>query len=205
MLIMRRYRTHGFSMIEAMVAISLALILTLLAVPSFNKYTQNNKIRGTASAFLSGLTSARAEAISRNQNVEFLLTNSDPVAANVATAVASSNGVNWMVRTLDTSVTPPAQIFIEGRYGVEGSGRQTTVAPSVQINSGGVSSIFFSGLGATNLGAATDIDFTNPSGGACAAAATPGPMRCLRIVITPGGQTRLCDPAATATGDTRSC
>ncbi|MCC6472780.1 MAG: hypothetical protein IT514_03450, partial [Burkholderiales bacterium] len=44
---------------------------------------------------------------------------------------------------------------------------------------------------------------TNPSGGACAA--DGGPMRCLNVLVSPGGQIKMCDPAVAATGDTRRC
>jgi type IV fimbrial biogenesis protein FimT len=37
------------------------------------------------------------------------------------------------------------------------------------------------------------------------ACAPSGPIRCLMVVISPGGQSKVCDPAATSVGDTRSC
>jgi len=40
-----------------------------------------------------------------------------------------------------------------------------------------------------------NINITNPIGGTCAVAA--GPMRCLQIVVSPGGQVRMCDPMFT--------
>jgi hypothetical protein len=30
-------------------------------------------------------------------------------------------------------------------------------------------------------------------------------MRCLRVVVTPGGQVRMCDPALTNAGDAQAC
>jgi type IV fimbrial biogenesis protein FimT len=49
------------------------------------------------------------------------------------------------------------------------------------------------------------FDFSNPNAGACATSGGGGgPIRCLRVRLSRGGQTRMCDPAVDAT-DTRSC
>ncbi len=56
----------------------------------------------------------------------------------------------------------------------------------------------FDGVGWVTPLPATDItfDISNPSGGVCATAG--GPMRCMRIAVSAGGQIRMCDPAASA-------
>ena len=69
------------------------------------------------------------------------------------------------------------------------------------------SSIAFDSLGrVTQVPPLADdivVNVTNPTGGACVASS--GPMRCLRIVVTPGGQARMCDTAVTDTSDSRKC
>ena len=154
-----------------------------------------------------------------NTTVEFLLTASDPLSANVATAVPSATGVNWMVRTADLAT------FIDGKFGIEGSGRASAADISIKINdttppadtdpdpppAAPISSIVFDGLGRTNLAAAAVFKFNELSAGRCITDPGPpaGTVRCLRVVVSPGGQTRLCDPsisaAATAAGDSRGC
>jgi type IV fimbrial biogenesis protein FimT len=64
----------------------------------------------------------------------------------------------------------------------------------------------FNGLGRVTPVPAGNItiDVTNPTGGTCATIATPAPMRCLRVVVTAGGQVRLCDPAFAST-DPQGC
>jgi type IV fimbrial biogenesis protein FimT len=48
------------------------------------------------------------------------------------------------------------------------------------------------------------IDINNPNGGTCYAAG--GELTCLRIVITPAGQVRMCDPNPDLpAGDPRIC
>jgi type IV fimbrial biogenesis protein FimT len=46
------------------------------------------------------------------------------------------------------------------------------------------------------------FDITSPLGGACAAAG--GPIRCMRVIVSGGGQIRLCDPAS-APGQAAAC
>jgi type IV fimbrial biogenesis protein FimT len=192
-------RTTGFTIIEVMIAIVLMAILVAMGMPGFKTYLNNTKLRSTAQVFLAGVQKARGEAIQRNANVDFLLTNLDVSGADLA-PTPSNAGQNWMIRTSDLAT------FIESKFGAEGSGKAAGEAPPVQI-AGSVAVITFTNLGATTLGAAATFQFTNPDGGSCVSAG--GPMRCLNVVVSPGGQSRLCDPAvsaaATAAGDTRGC
>lgn len=210
---------RGFSLIELVIAVAIMGILLALGAPTFSTYLRNVKLRSAAEAFMSGVQLARSEAVRMNANVEFLLTADDPLAANVATATAAATGVNWMVRTADRAT------FIDGKFGIEGSGRILASDISVKINDTAppadtdpdpppavpVSSIVFNGLGRTSLAVPAVFKFNDSVAGRCVT--DPGPpagiVRCLRVVVAVGGQTRLCDPsisaAATAAGDTRGC
>lgn len=191
-------RTAGFTIIEVMIAIVLMAILIALGMPGFTSYLNNTKLRSTAQVFLAGVQKARGEAIQRNANVDFVLTDLDVSGANLD-PTPSNSGNNWMIRTSNLAT------YIEGKFGAEGSGKAAGEAPPVRV-AGSVAMITFTNLGATTLGAAATFQFTNPDGGSCVPA---GPMRCLNVVVSPGGQSRLCDPAvsaaATAAGDTRGC
>jgi type IV fimbrial biogenesis protein FimT len=206
---------RGFSLIELMITVGIIGVLLALAAPSFATYLRNAKVRSTAEAFMASMQLARSEAVRMNVPVEFLLTAMEPTDVNVAAANAAANGTNWMIRTADR-VT-----FIEGKFGAEGSGRSTGQTPSVLINdtaapastdpdappAAPVGSVVFNGLGRTNLAAAAVFKFNNPEGGTCVTAG--GPIRCLHVVVSVGGQARLCDPAvsaaAVAAGDSRGC
>ena len=89
--------------------------------------------------------------------------------------------------------TSPA---IESKSALEGGGStpRVTILATAPI-------VSFNGLGAATAGIGT-IAIENPPAGACVLAG--GPVRCWNIVVAPGGQVRLCDPAASV-GDTRSC
>jgi type IV fimbrial biogenesis protein FimT len=192
-------RQAGFSLIELMIAIAIMGVLLSLGVPAFTTYINNAKLRATAQSFLAGVQQARSEAVRRNANVDFVLTNEDFAGAAFATVAPSTSGQNWFIRTSDLAT------FVEGKYGVEGSGRAAGETSPVQV-AGSVSSLTFTGLGSTTLMGAATFSFSNPTGGACA---PTGPIRCLDVRVSAGGQARLCDPAvsaaATAAGDTRGC
>lgn len=210
---------RGFSIIELIIAVAIMGVLLSLALPGFSVYLRNVKLRSAAEGLLAGIQLARSEAVRMNTNVEFLRTAADPLAANVGTAAASATGVNWMVRSADLTT------FIDGKFGIEGSGRATAADISIRINdttapadsdpdpppAAPVSSIVFDGFGRTRLAAPAVFKFNDPEAGRCITDPGPpaGTVRCLRVVVAVGGQARLCDPsisaAATAAGDSRGC
>lgn len=190
---------RGFSLLELITALAIAGILMSLAAPAYMGYVANSRICATAQSFNSGLQLARTEAIRRNVNVDFVLTN-DTAPSQASTA--SNLGRGWVVRTTD-GVT-----FIEGKQLNEGGSSQNVVNDSNNdgtANAGAVSTITFNGMGMTTLPAGVAFTFTNPNGGACATATQTAPMRCLNIAVARGGQSLICDPAVTAASDNRRC
>lgn len=190
-------RPRGFSLVELMIGLAIFAFLMAMGVPAFTTYIQNAKIRSAAEVLHAGIQTARAEAVKRNAAVQFLLTNDAGDSSSTQTATASTTGRNWIIRVQDP--TTLLFSFIEGKSMAEGSGQTST--PSVTITST-VSSVTFNGFGATNLGAAATFAVANSAGGVCAPL---GPMRCLSVVVSVGGQARMCDPAVTTAGDTRTC
>ena len=194
-------------------AIGLVIIAILFALagPSYTAWIQNAKIRTTAEGLLSGLQSARAEAVRRNSQIRFSLT--DTLTASCVTA---TNGTNWIVsfddptglcgnallnEALDASDTTlnPAPRMLQVRPVSEGSTGVTVAADQAVI--------VFNGLGRVTPvpAAAININMTNPGVGTCATlGGGGGPVRCMRIVVSTGGQIRLCDPAR-ATTDPVGC
>lgn len=201
---LRAFRTlRGFTLIEAMVSLAILSALIALGAPSLASYSENSKVRGIAESFYASAQQARLEAIRTNQRVQLILTTDAPTAANVSTTNTSATAGSWMVRRMSDDATP-VYTFVEGKNIREGSNRSdgtSSVTVAAASSGAALASITFSGTGTASLTAPWTVNFGS-STGACA---TAGPVKCLRVVVSPGGQVKACDPAATAAGDTRRC
>lgn len=198
---MRRAFQRGVTLIELMIGITIVALLLFLGIPSMFEWLANSQIRTAAESTLNGLQIARAEAVRRNTTVRFSLTSTLTSACTV-----SGTGGNWVVSINDpagkcdiapSETTDPMVIQV----------RSAAETPNVSVTATGGSSLSFNGLGRpTGTNPITQIDFSNPTaGGACQHDATPGPMRCLRILITAGGRIKMCDPKVADPTDPRIC
>jgi type IV fimbrial biogenesis protein FimT len=202
---LKRLQT-GVSLIEVMIGLAILAMLMAFGIPQYGSFLANARLKAATDALSSGLSLARAEAVKRNAPVEMVLTSSDPEPGlvNGLTLTAGGPGTvtNWVVRNRDQ--TSGLYEFIEGKLAAEGSGKDTA---SVQISASSSTAIF-TGFGGLTTGNTITYDITNPAGGACDTfAGARGPMRCLRITVSPGGQIRTCDPAVNPAdlADTRRC
>ena len=62
-------RARGFTLVEMMVTVGIAVILLGIAAPSFSSYIRNQRVKAAAIDIHMALTLARSEAIKRNNNV----------------------------------------------------------------------------------------------------------------------------------------
>ncbi len=209
----RRSPARGFSLIELMVVMAVMAMMMMMAAPSFSVWIANSRIRVTAESVLSGLQAAKSEAVARNTRVRFQLTSTLD-----NTCVLSTTGLNWVIN-LDPNVnsgeveglcaTAPNPLASQSNAADAPYILQTRPAAgsgSSAVNAT-ASSLVFNGLGrvAPPLPAGNiTIDINNPTSGTCFA--TGGELTCLRIVITPAGQVRMCDPNPDLpAGDPRTC
>lgn len=68
----------GFTLIELVVTVTIAMVLVSIAVPSFRTLTQNNRMTTQINDLIADLSYARSEAIKRRTNVS-ICTSSDGV------------------------------------------------------------------------------------------------------------------------------
>ena len=186
----------GFSIIEMATALAVIGVLMALGMPSLSEYVQNARLGTAAQSFANGLNRARTEAIRRNGAVEFVVTG-DAIASGVEnTLTAAATGTNWVVRYQIGASGPYFPVEYKSMLDGGGSTPSVTVAASDPI-------VTFNSLGGTTTGlvnGGTTISLKNPLTGLCAPA---GPVRCWNVVVRPGGQVHLCDPAAAS--DSRAC
>lgn len=202
---------RGFSLVELLIAVLILALLLGLGLPAYRDWAARSKIRVAAESLLSGLVTARNQALQRNAQVSLYLTND-----LTATCILSGSGANWIVGLANPAglcnIGPSdtvAPFIIQQRSGNEGTSK--TVIAAVDATSTAATTLTFTGLGRiyTTLpsGLSTNpistINISYPNGGTCLAAG--GPVRCLRIRITTGGEARLCDPSIAATTDPRFC
>ncbi|MGH8681479.1 MAG: GspH/FimT family pseudopilin [Burkholderiales bacterium] len=199
-------RRRGFTLIELMIGIVLFALVLMLALPGFTTMLQNSKLRNAGESILAGLQTARAEALKRNQTVEFILT-ADPPDTNFAAFTTNAIGPGWAARVLDVASVPID--FVDAHSGLEGSGVADPAALYARITASNLpatGTIRFDPLGRTNVAGVTAFDVKPAAAGACKA--DGGDMRCLQVIVTPGGRVRMCDPSVDAVAnpnDTRAC
>lgn len=102
-------KNTGFSLVELVITLALAAVMLTVGVPAFNNVMENNALAGAANRFISGLTLARSEAITRNIEVEMCRLNAD--ADGCATSGTWANG--WLIwaDTNDDNTLQDAEII----------------------------------------------------------------------------------------------
>lgn len=179
-------RLRGFTLIELVITIALLTILFGLAVPAFGEWIRNTRVRTAADALQNGVRTAQSEALRRNRQVVFFLTNARPVAG----VSAAANGRNWALQTV-ARFDDTAPDFIQG-------GALADTASGVTID--GPIALCFNSNGrlvtnATDTGP-TGTGVTNATCNAADAAfdLRMTDARTLSVRVTLGGQVRMCDP-----------
>lgn len=220
----RRYGS-GFSLVELLVTLAIAGVLLSLALPAFSSWMRNIKIRNQAESVLAGLQQARAEAVRSNRLVRFQLVSSmDNTCVQRRSGtnlwvVAHGDPAGECGTALPDPSVPPddpyaadAQILFKGERE-----RASDVDTRMIVESAAGDELdsvaCFGGLGrlarydsagtpprctasttpAVTVAGRVAIEFSDPQGGRCAR--DSGDMRCLRVMVNSGGESRLCDPA----------
>jgi len=169
---------YGVTLIEMLIGIAILGILIALGLPGYSAWIQNTQIRTAAESVLNGMQLARNEAVRRNLNVQLVL------------GAQSS----WTISVPSTAEQIQARDY--------GAGSTYVTVAAVPANA---TTITFNSLGRV-VGPPsapipiTQLDFDVPTSILAATAS-----RDLRIVVSPGGNIRMCDPTVTVATDTRFC
>ncbi len=177
---------RGFTLIELMVTISLLALLLGLAAPSFSLWTQNARVRTISDALQNGTRLAQTEAVRRNRQVVFFLSNDAGCTASTAPA---ANGAFWAIRSVPLTAGDTAETVQCGNL--------SDSAPDVAI--AGPTAICFNSMGRqvanASPGAGTATCTLDASGLSTYDVSAVRSDRPLRVLVTLGGQVRQCDPA----------
>jgi type IV fimbrial biogenesis protein FimT len=192
---------RGLTLIELIVGIAIVSVVLALGIPSFSSMIQNTQVRSAGESILNGLNAARNEALRRNVNVSFRLTDTSGRIAWTVDCVVSTN---------DCPATPIQSFSVadggaNARVGI--STATTTPIYTTALSSGaGLSSgaaVTFNNLGiplATNpsdgTARITRIDLSN---------AVSADSRRLVIVLGTGGSIRMCDPLHNLATNPQGC
>ncbi|MDD3762717.1 MAG: GspH/FimT family pseudopilin [Nevskiales bacterium] len=167
---------RGFTLLELIVTVVVASILLTVAVPSFTTLIRSNRAASEANALLTMLTLARSEAIKRNAAVVLCRSTS-------GTACASGSG-DW-----NSGVMVYVDQDGDGAYNnsdvIVQAAIPLSAVSSITFNAG--SWLNFNPNGSTNkfgsftITPANDTNYTR------------------KVVLSPTGRPRICDPAKDAT------
>jgi type IV fimbrial biogenesis protein FimT len=188
----------GLSIIEILVALSILGILMALVAPSAGVWIQNTQLRNAAESVLTGMQSARLEALKRNRPVSFRLTD----AASTAWTVCIYDAL-----TDACSAAPDA--VISSKSASEASfnallGTDTALSDPLAPIAGGVgmpaSTTFdsFGRLATTAPNNTMRVDVRNPT-------LSAAEERRLVILVNLGGQVRMCDPKLSFATNPQGC
>lgn len=90
-------RSRGFTLMELMIALTVAGIILAIGAPSFGEFRRSNRMAGVANDFLIAVQVARSEAIKRQMGVS-MCPSATPDAAD-ATCTADKDFGGWIVFT----------------------------------------------------------------------------------------------------------
>jgi type IV fimbrial biogenesis protein FimT len=177
----------GFSLVELMIAIVILGVILGIGVPSMQSWLVSAQVTAKSEAILNGLQLARAEALRRNTRVYFNLNQDSSWTVGCVNAVGDTDG--------DGLADCPDPIQSK-------SADEAGKVDDISLSPFGATMVSFNGIGlvVANAGGGgdtlTQVDIAKSGGGV---------TRNLRIIVTLGGQSRLCDPDIEVDGDPKKC
>jgi type IV fimbrial biogenesis protein FimT len=88
--------SHGFTLVELLVVVSITGILLMVAIPSLRAIVERNAVASNVNSFVGSVNQARSEAIKRSGTVT-MCRSTAPEAASPACASATDWATGWIV------------------------------------------------------------------------------------------------------------
>ncbi|MBK8385245.1 MAG: GspH/FimT family pseudopilin [Candidatus Accumulibacter sp.] len=192
---------RGFSLVELIVGMAILGVLLAIAMPAFSNWLRNARVRTAAESVQNGLQLARAEAVRRNTPSAF-----DLVTRPMTVACAEHKPLE-LGRQLRHPVARPVRKmppFRHPRDHASSSPAAVPKDPRTTLTANQSALVFQQPGRPTPLpGPTSHQSVTSATGEPCLA--DGGPIRCLRIMVSLGGQIRMCDPALAASDAQGGC
>jgi len=216
-------RSSGFTLIELVTVLAIASIMLMIGAPLLTQWQANSQVRSVAEALQNDLRRAQNEAVRRNRQVAFLLTNGTPTKDNPVFA-AALNARNWAIVALPLLLSGEGanqQPKDAGGNDIPGDPVTGVIlshsqnANSTATITGDVTAVCFNSIGRL---VASSAPIANAGGENCVAmpagttqyvfqvqSASPSANRRINVQIGLGGQIRMCDPDRSITTHPDGC
>lgn len=89
-------REYGFTLLELVIVISIAMILVSVGIPSYQQVSEQNKLATETNNFLVSLNLARSESVKRSRQVA-VCKSADPMASSPACVSSGGWEQGWVV------------------------------------------------------------------------------------------------------------
>lgn len=179
----------GFSLVELMITILIISVLSMIAIPSYGSWIQNQQIRTAAESILNGIQMARSEAVKNNGQARFVLCGL-PASSWEIRAASSIAAANAVASPVCGTTVPAGEIRAQERSGQEGSRLAQVAVNGGAIGVTTITTVTFNSFGrvvtpnADGSAPITQVGVTTPTG-----------TRPLQVRVSTGGSTRMCDPS----------
>ena len=181
-------KARGFTLVEMVTVLALIALAAFLSAPYLVAFQRNSELRSAAGSFLSSLGTARSEAMKRDRNVYVV-----PLAStDWASGWRVFSDENWnQAYDAGTDIDLMQQPALPSHVTIE------STAQARGFVDGGNAYVLFNGGGypRSNGGAF--------AGGAIEFATYGASDSRRRVVLTPIGRVRICNPATDASSDCR--
>ena len=178
-----RRHDRGFSLVELMITVTIAVVLIMIAVPSFKTITLSSKLTTTANDIVGAINIARMEAIKRNANTQ--------LCGNTGNTSNSSDTLGLAC----TTQTGAVYVLINAAAVPVRDGTNGISAPIVLT--GNMTPVRFGGQGLGHLVAST-APYSGRIADISTAAISTNNHRCIRMtagsIITTTPSSAACPP-----------